>query len=1035
MKLLTTVLVFLCALPLLASAAPAPANDVQLRIYFSDRSQLIPLYDLGVDIVWTDDGFIEVITNPSEADRIAKLGFQIETVRESVSQFYQSRLDQKDMGGYKTLDEMYAYLDGIIADHHEIVSAKESIGLTYEGRDIWAVKISDNPGVDEDEPEILLTAGIHCREVATPEVLFHAMDYLTENYAGDPEVQALVDEREIWFIVACNPDGYRYNEVIAPGGGGMWRKNRRDNGDGSFGIDLNRNFGYQWGYDNQGSSPIPSSDLYRGIGPFSEPETQALRDFTLAHDFAITCYYHSYGNIFIYPWGYIPEETVDQDIYGAMGDSIQAMNGYLHGPVSTLLYAVNGGNFDWEYGDYSKPKIFGSSIEVGGYGDGFWPTLARLEVIKAENLEPMLFLIRMAGRLYQVKEPQAPIMAALPTSVDGAEYTVSWSHDDPYNPAEEYRLVELQNRKTIANPAENFEGWSNEYYSVSTARYASPPSSYYTDVVYGSPIQLTTPYPYAVPLFGRLTFDVYYDLIAQIDYFYVEISTDGLTFTSIPGNITSDFNPYGRNQGNGISGTVGYWEQAEFDLSDYYGQSVYFRFHYVLVSSHPGEGVYIDNIYPHLSFESSTVISSSLTEPSITLTDKPRGVYYYWVQAKDAENQWSPYSNIVGTDVLGPGVGDPDLDGIVGSIADLTQLNLYRGYGIGAYDVYPEIQPGEADFDCNGIPGTAADAVALQQIVLGAQTPCYAADPEAAKVSQTSAATSGPAAVAEPGDYAVRLNGIDFAKTDSAWVDIDLTSANDAIVGFQFQLDYDFTLVQLTAVEPGDALGNWQYMDYAATDDGTTGRLSIAAQAWDQGDPILLEDIAPSVLPATLVRLHFSYVNPSGQYETPIRFAWSDCGDNGLVLGGLLDGAVVLDSLALSNRVLDPSGDPLDNEQPSEYLGASDGCLDGLFGDGPARMVDFQNGVLVHDGSCCVSPVGDANNDGKSEPTIGDITIMIDALFVSENPNLIGCLAEADVNQSGPAEPTFADISIGDVSYLIDYLFITGETLGLFDCR
>ena len=141
------------------------------------------------------------------------------------------------------------------------------------------------------------------------------MYYLLENYGTNPEVTYLVDNRELYFVPVFNPDGYAYNEQISPNGGGMWRKNRRDNGSGIFGVDMARNFGYMWGYDNLGSSPTPSAIDYRGTGPFSEPETQAIREFCIEHNFLTSCTYHTYWNIIFPPWGYNLEQTPDSTIF------------------------------------------------------------------------------------------------------------------------------------------------------------------------------------------------------------------------------------------------------------------------------------------------------------------------------------------------------------------------------------------------------------------------------------------------------------------------------------------------------------------------------------------------------------------------------------------------------------------------------------------------------------------------------------------------------------------------------------------------
>jgi len=164
-----------------------------------------------------------------------------------------------------------AELDEMTNLYPNLISAKYTIGntQTIEGRDVYAIKISDNPGINEDEPEVLYTALIHAREPAAMQQLIWYMWYLLENYGTNDEITYLVDNLEMYFVPVVNPDGYEYNHSTDPNGGGMWRKNKRDNNGGGFseyndGVDLNRNFGYNWGYDDSGSSPDPTSQTYRG---------------------------------------------------------------------------------------------------------------------------------------------------------------------------------------------------------------------------------------------------------------------------------------------------------------------------------------------------------------------------------------------------------------------------------------------------------------------------------------------------------------------------------------------------------------------------------------------------------------------------------------------------------------------------------------------------------------------------------------------------------------------------------------------------
>nr|MBN2276382.1 immune inhibitor A [candidate division Zixibacteria bacterium] len=652
---------------------------VEARIILKSKSDFIKLSELPLDIVGRGDNFIKIITTDSELKRLESLGLTTEIIHPDLKAFYKSRLTpDKDMGGYKTLEGINAYLDTLIADHPAIFSQKISIGQTIEGRDMWAVKISDNPELDEDEPEVLYTAAIHCREVITPEVLFYFMDYLADNYGTDPDVTDLVDNRELWFIPLVNPDGYYYNQTYDPDGGGMWRKNRRDNGDGTHGVDLNRNFGYEWGYDNSGSSPYPSDPTYRGTGPFSEPETQNLRDFHNAHDFIITLYYHSYSNFVLYPWGYETILTSDHDIFAAMADTISDMNGYDPGTAWMLLYPVNGGSDDWSYGEQTTKNVsFGITIEVGGDADGFWPSPSRIPALVSENLAPNLFLARLAGNIYQLRAPEQPILT-LADTVNAADYTVSWSHDDTLNPALAFELVELQNyQQGLTDSAVNFENWINDEYSVSTTRYYSAPSSFYSGEDNNLYCHFQTRNQVKVSMNDSLKFWTYYDIETDWDYAYVEVSLDGIVFTPIEGNITTEYDPYGNNRGHGITGSSGGWIEAVFDLSVYADRKIYIRFTYETDSYTTEEGFYVDDISPIDRYGAETLISSDIADSNYTFTDKPEGTYYYKVRAVDAENQWGEYSVIRKTEAVTMFLcGDADNNGGI-NILDVTFLIAY----------------------------------------------------------------------------------------------------------------------------------------------------------------------------------------------------------------------------------------------------------------------------------------------------------------------------------------------------------------------
>ena len=674
---------WIISLLLIVTAITIQARDIkQVNVFIDDKASLESLKSMVLDIVEWGDNYIGIITNEKELNEIQQKGFRTEIIHDDVVAHYQSRMPDKDMGGYKTLAEINAAVDTIISNHRNIISDKIVIGQSLEGRDLWAVVISDNPDYIEDEPEVLYHSAIHSREVITPEVLLHFMNHLTDNYGTDPEVTDIVDNRQLWFVLNVNPDGYVHNEVIEPNGGGMWRKNRRNNGDGSFGVDLNRNYGYQWGYDDQGSSPDPTSNTYRGTGPFSEPESQAMRDFIEAHEFVITVDYHSYSDLIIWPWGYDYIYTEDEDIFSLMGDSIAAYNGYAPGPIWSL-YVVNGGTGDWGYGEITtKNRNLAISFEVGDSNDGFWPDPADIPTLVAENLGPNIFIAKVAGDIYQRVGPNKPVLS-VDSIVDSVSYDVSWYLADTMNPAVEYELVEMYGYTAEYDNGDNFDKWNNSGFLLSTSEFVSSPSAFYSDSGDGLYSTMTTIEPYFVLSTDSIRFETQYDIETDWDYAFVEVSTDGVNFTPIEGNITTSDDPHGNNNGHGITGsTNGNWVSANFDISSFAGQNIYIRLTYQTDSYVTEEGFRVDDFYPVVSFTTNTVISSTLIDSIYTFTNKPTGSYYYKVRGKDAENQWSIFSTVVKTNVTSSSnecyaTGDVNNDGLPLSVADIIYLVRY----------------------------------------------------------------------------------------------------------------------------------------------------------------------------------------------------------------------------------------------------------------------------------------------------------------------------------------------------------------------
>ncbi|HLP12385.1 MAG TPA: M14 family zinc carboxypeptidase [Flavobacteriales bacterium] len=397
----------------LALVQPAFSQHFSRVKVFANDSQKQILAEKGVCL---DHGkhkenlWIETDLSTSEINLLDENGIHYEVVIENVVEHYEKQISQGisrvvptcnqyphtytdpvhfklgSMGGYPTYAQILSELDSMVILYPALVNAKAAIGahVTANGNNIFWTKISDNPGVDENEPEILITALHHAREPGSITQLLYFMWHLLENYGTDPEITYLIDHTEIYFIPVVNPDGYLQNQITNPSGGGMWRKNRRNNGDGTFGVDLNRNYSYQWGVS--GASATTSSDIYRGPSAFSEPETKAVRDFVYAHSFDLALNYHTFGNLLLYPYGYANVNAVDQNYFETATDLMVCDNGFAN-IQAVDLYAASGDSDDWMYGDtLTKPRVFAITPEVGPDAYGFWPPSAQIKNIAKDNL-------------------------------------------------------------------------------------------------------------------------------------------------------------------------------------------------------------------------------------------------------------------------------------------------------------------------------------------------------------------------------------------------------------------------------------------------------------------------------------------------------------------------------------------------------------------------------------------------------------------------------------------------------------------------
>ncbi len=311
---------------------------------------------------------------------------------------------------YHDYAEMVAEIQQAEVDHPGIFDLF-SIGTSYQGRTIWAGKISDNVGTDEAEPEVLFTHHQHAREHLTVEMALYTLKMLTDEYGSNSQITNLVNNREIWMVFDMNPDGGEYD--ISTGSYLSWRKNRQPNSGSSYiGTDLNRNWGYRWGCCG-GSSGTTSSETYRGASAFSAPETQVVRNFvnsrvingkqqiTTAIDF------HTYSELILWPYGYtttnVPADmtTDDWNAMVAMGQAMAATNGYTPEQASDL-YITDGTINDWLYAQHGILNYTFEMYPVTSSQGGFYPPDEVIPAQTARNRDAVLYLLEQSACPYGV---------------------------------------------------------------------------------------------------------------------------------------------------------------------------------------------------------------------------------------------------------------------------------------------------------------------------------------------------------------------------------------------------------------------------------------------------------------------------------------------------------------------------------------------------------------------------------------------------------------------------------------------------------
>ncbi len=352
------------------------------KLYLKDNKPLDRLY--------VKDEFIYLLAKPNEVRELRSSNFKFET------QDVRSQAAFSTSGGINGAYHSYTETETVLqelADTYPGLCTLVSLGQSIEGREIYAIRIT-NLAVNTVKKQFHIMGCHHAREWISVEVPLQFAQWLLENHSSNPRVQTILSQAEINIIPIVNPDGLEFSIYTYR----FWRKNRRLVERYVYGVDLNRNYGYKWGIDDFGSSPDPTSAVYRGASPFSEPETDAIRRFIEANPPAGAISYHNYSQIILQPWGYTSEAPYDVEllnyIAGEMAERIRQVSGRIYDwGDDEDFYSTNGDTEDWIYGTFRVPSYTIELPPSEFINGGFITPDEIIDSIAAEQRAALLYFI------------------------------------------------------------------------------------------------------------------------------------------------------------------------------------------------------------------------------------------------------------------------------------------------------------------------------------------------------------------------------------------------------------------------------------------------------------------------------------------------------------------------------------------------------------------------------------------------------------------------------------------------------------------
>lgn len=358
----------------LATAAASSASSGWMRYRVTTRNafEVQRLSDSSLGL-YSDNvrlGETDVIVAPGQMTELSRLQLPYEFVshlEDPTNRKYEVSPAADFRNQYYRYNDILNQYESWRAQYPNQIS-RQLIGTSHQSRPIYAYRIVPKNRV-AIQRSVVVICGIHAREWISPAVGMYVFDRLINMFTGLAQRMRLPEGTAYYMIPVINPDGYEYTWT----NNRYWRKNRRNNGNGTFGVDLNRNFSKGWG--GAGSSGNGSSETYRGPSAFSEPETNSFRNWleTIPPVSAFIDF-HSYGQYILWPWGYTETPAPGNSWLTATGTAmrnkilIQHGKSYTIGPTSTALYLASGASPDYLYDRFNAAAYTIELRDTGQYG-------------------------------------------------------------------------------------------------------------------------------------------------------------------------------------------------------------------------------------------------------------------------------------------------------------------------------------------------------------------------------------------------------------------------------------------------------------------------------------------------------------------------------------------------------------------------------------------------------------------------------------------------------------------------------------------